>query len=148
MNKTVSQTIARIFEIVGYLWLAPSIISLFIPVVYSIMFLFMGHAAGLAVLAVIAGIFGAGVFLLVGYYRHSRDYLGEDKILPLWFGTLLFNLIFLLSAVYTSSSLPERHVDYSDGQQIFLIVFWYLPVCWWAVAVLLSGVAIASELSD
>ena len=144
MNKTVSQKIARVFEIAGYLWLGPSIISLFLPFLYSIMFIFTGHPEGIVALAVIAGIFGTGIFLLVKYYQHSRGWLDEDKVLPLWFGTLIFNSLFLLPTIYFYFSSSSRSYSYNTEQSILTLI-WYLPPFWWAMAVLLSVAAIVSQ---
>lgn len=145
MNMTFSQIIARIFEIAGYLWLVPSAICLFVPLLYSIMFIATGNAAGIVGLAIITGIFGIGVFLLVKYHQHSRGYLDDDKILPLWFGTLIFNSIFLLPVIYAYFSNPYRNYSSNAAQDIMTLI-WYLPPLWWATAVLLSVAAIVSEL--
>jgi hypothetical protein len=153
MNKTVSQKIARVFEIAGYLWLLPSTVSLIFPVMFAIMAILAGNPSGLIALAVIFGIFGAGVFLLVNYYRHSRGWLDEEKILPLWFGTLVFNLIFLSPVIYFYWSMPSPDYGYHDSQivtynssQIIILLMWLLPPFWWTTAALLSGVAIVSEI--
>ena len=118
MNMTVSQKIARVFEIVGYFWLVPSAISLFLPLLYSIMFIVTGNAAGIVGLAIIMGIFGIGIFLLVKYYQHSRGLLDEEKILPLWFGTLIFNSILLSPVVYAFATTPMKGYSYSIEQNI------------------------------
>ena len=106
MNKTVSQKIARVFEIAGYLWLIASIYLVFcasILIFFSIAFLANGAVVGfvgLLVGIISFGIFGLGAFLLRKYYKHSRGRLDEEQILPLWFGTLIFNSMFLLPGIY------------------------------------------------
>jgi len=136
-----------VFEIVGYLWLLPSIICLTPLVVFSLAFIFTGNLSGIFALAIILGIFGTGLFLLTKYYQHSRGMLDEEKILPLWFGTLVFNLIFLLPAIYFLASSPMPHYSYNDGQILAFLIY-VVPPFWWATAVILSGAAIISELID
>jgi hypothetical protein len=146
MKKTVSENIARVFEIAGYLWLVPSIVSLFLPLLYSIMFILSGFPEGIFAAAFIVGIFGAGVFLLQRYYLHSRGWLDEKKILPLWYATLAFNLTFLLPSIYFYYGALSLGYSYGSGDEIVMILLWHLPLFWWTTAVLLSIAAIISEL--
>jgi hypothetical protein len=154
MNKTFSQKIARIFEIVGYLWLIPSIYMLFFALVlmlYSIAFLANGSVVGLV--GILIGvipfvIFGFGVFLLRKYYKHSRGLLDEEEILPLWFITLIFNLVFLLPAIYFYSVSPPVDFLDIDAAQYGTLLIGILTPFWWAAAVVLSGAAIVSEIKN
>ncbi|HEX8247668.1 MAG TPA: hypothetical protein VF599_05835 [Pyrinomonadaceae bacterium] len=151
MKKTVSQKIARLFEIAGYLWLLPSVISLFYPVLFSIALVFSGGPDAVFLLLIPLAIFGAGVFLLVQYYRHSRGSLGDDFVIPLWAGTLVFNSLLLvpfaygLFGIFNAIDKLARPLD--DWQQI-AVFGWGLVTFWLAAAVLLSMTAIISELKN
>jgi hypothetical protein len=147
MKMTTSGKIARVFEIAGYIWLLPSVISLGLLVIYSIALTLAGHPVGIFVLAIIAGIFSAGVFLLRRYYAHSRGFLDEKKILPLWYATLAFNLMFLLPSIYFQYSTGALDYSYDNGE-IVTILIGYSPLFWWATAVMLSVAAIISELKN
>jgi hypothetical protein len=155
MNMTLSQKIARVFEIVGYLWLLPSIFMLFyalLVTLYSIAFLANGSVAGFVglLIGVISfALFGFGAFLLRKYYQHSRGRLDEEKILPLWFGTLIFNLLFLLPTIYFYFSTSVESYPYNDYQLMnFNQIMFLLPLFWWTAAIFLSGIAIASEINQ
>ena len=87
-EKTVSQKIARVFEIVDYILLVPSLAGLF----FGLMMLGSGDAGifGLGIFVV----FTIGIILLVGYFKHSRGTLSKAKTRNLWIGTIVFNGIF------------------------------------------------------
>lgn len=120
MNKTASQIIARIFEIAGYLWLVPSLIMLFYALLVLIVCLFAFSPVGVLFSSIPFLLFGFGVFLLVKYRQHSRGLLDDEKILPLWFGTLIFNLLFLLPAIYFFNSIPAPEYIYGERPLIGL----------------------------
>jgi hypothetical protein len=89
--KTQSQQIARGFEILGYVFLGPALISLIFPVIF-----FLSGMANLKLEVILFGlvpiaIATPGMFLLVGYNRHSRGLLNEDHIGTLWFWTIIYN---------------------------------------------------------
>jgi branched-subunit amino acid transport protein AzlD len=143
MKKTASQKIAGVFEIAGYLWLTPSVISLLYPLLALIGCIVTASVTGVLFLAIPFLIFGAGVFLLVQYYRHSRGLLGEGKINALWVGTLVFNLLFLLPSAYGFYSIPKARY-HNGGQEIFIVV-WSALILWWSAAVLMSITALMSR---
>jgi hypothetical protein len=147
MKMTASQKIARVFEIVGYLWLTPSIISLLYPVIFSIALVLSGNLAGIFISIIPLAIFGLGTVLLVQYYRHSRGLLAEDKIIPLWAGTLVFNLLISLLPAYGFYSTLRFRQHYHPNQDIF-IFGWGLLIVWWAAAILMSITAIMSEIKN
>ncbi|HLM03316.1 MAG TPA: hypothetical protein VK400_19845 [Pyrinomonadaceae bacterium] len=147
MQTTVSEKIARTFEIAGCLWLVPALISLIAPTLFSIAFVLGGNPLDAFFAAIPFLMFCAGLFLLVLYYRHSRGRLGEGKIIPLWTATFFFNLLFFLSSVYIFFSLPETPRPYSGGHRFF-IFFFGLAILWQAAAVLLSVTALISEVKN
>ena len=143
---TVSEKIARVFEIVGYLWLPPSIVTLFLPLTISIVLIFGGKAAGVFLLLIPLAIFGAGVFLLLQYYRHSRGLLDDDLIIPLWAATLVFNLLLLVSSAY-GFIFVSHPAFYYPGQRFFIFTC-RLLIFWLAAAVLLSIAALISKVKN
>jgi hypothetical protein len=147
MKMTASEKIARAFEIVGYLWLAPSIISLIYPFLLSIGLILSGSPAGIGLLLIPLVIFGFGVFLLMQYYRHSRGLLGEDMIIPLWAGTLVFNLLLFAPVAYGFFKLPKtpRH---SSGEHNLFNFGWGLLAVWLAAAILMSLTALISRFRN
>lgn len=147
MKWTASEKIARVFEIVGYLWLTPSIISLFYPLIFLISSIFTGSAPGILFSAIPFVIFGFGVCFLVQYYCHSRGLLDANAILWLWVGTFVFNLLFLLPSLYGFYTIPEARGQHNSGQDIVIFV-WGLLIFWWSMAVLLSITALASRFKN
>lgn len=171
MKMTVSEKIARVFEIAGYVWLLPSIISLIYPIIFLIGSFVAASPGGVLLSAIPLFAFGTGIFLLINYFKHSRGLLDEDKILPLWVGTLAFNLIFLLPSVYGFYSTFGVWRGDGEGQttgfliwiwqvlfwassqsiregQVVILLIWVLLTFWSATAVLLSLAAIAGELKS
>ena len=137
-RKTFSQKVARVFEVVGYLLLIPAILSL----IYSLIFVFV---LGLIVFL----IFCLGIVLLAGYVKHSRGTLDEEKIIPLWVGTLFYNVLPLLPVFYQILMKSDEFHNFSY-QQLFspFALFCIFLVLWWIVAVSLSIGAIFSEITE
>lgn len=149
MKMTASEKIARVFEIVGYLWLAPSIIGFGYSVLISVALMLGGSAAGFGLSLIPLAIFGAGVFLLAQYYRHSRGLLDDDLTIPLWAATLVFNFLLLVPFAYGFFVIFNPIFNYStslSGWQRIVAYGWGLATFWLAAAVLLSIAAIISEL--
>jgi hypothetical protein len=136
-----------VFEIVGYLWLTPSVISLFYPLILLIGSLLSGSAPGILFSIIPFAIFGAGVFLLSQYYRHARGLLGEEKITALWIGTLVFNLLFLAPSLYGFYSMRAAGNMNRHGQEMVDVV-WGLLIVWWSAAVLLSITGIMTRFKN
>jgi hypothetical protein len=144
-QKTFSQKVARIFEIVGYVMLLPSIISL----IYPLLMLLASIASLRFELFLYCSIpfilFGIGTTLLVGYFKHSRGILDERKIIPLWGGTFFFNCLFLVPTFYFSFGWLTNVRDFQTEQFSNPFVLVYLAVFfWWFCAVFLSVVAAVS----
>src|SRR5215203_4339792 len=95
MQKTYSQRVARGFEIVDYFLLLPAAVG----VLVGISAIFKEPLVGLLILITI----GIGLFLLVGYFKHSRGILDESYIPALWITTAVFNFILFLPWLYFAS---------------------------------------------
>ena len=136
-RKSFSQKVARVFEVVGYLLLVPAILGLF----YSLILVFLGLIVFL--------IFCLGIILLIGYFKHSRGTLSEEKVLPLWFGTFFYNALPLLLTFYQIliSTNDYQNFNFQEWLSPFGLFCIFL-VLWWAVAVALSIGAIYSELTE
>ncbi|HEY0427216.1 MAG TPA: hypothetical protein VGC76_05370 [Pyrinomonadaceae bacterium] len=80
---TTSQKIARAFEIAGYVLLIPAGFGAFLGT------FFIGGAPWLTLLIYATFIFGC--VLLIGYFKHSRGRLDENRIRSLWLATGFFN---------------------------------------------------------
>jgi hypothetical protein len=145
MKRTVSEKIALVFEIAGYLWLVPSLISLFYPLLLLLGSIFTLSALGIFISAIPFLIFGLGVFFLMQYYRHSRGLLGAKAIFALWVGTLAFNLLLLLPSVYVLHASQESG-HYKNAEPDIFTLVWGVLILWWSAAVLLSVTAIIGEL--
>lgn len=147
-QKTFSQKVARIFEIVGYVMLLPAVISLIYPLMALV-----ASIADFRPEVVLFGsipliLFGLGVVLLVGYIKHSRGSLDERKIVPLWGGTFFFNCLFLIPAVYSILTLTDRSgIKYQELSNPFALIGLFV-FFWWLCAVFLSAVAAISEIRN
>lgn len=93
MEKTYSQKIARVFEIICYVLLAPTILSLIYPVFFIIGGALEGNAAMVFIGFIPFLIVAPGIALLVGYFKHSRGRLKEKNIPALWLETAIYNFI-------------------------------------------------------
>lgn len=118
-----SQKVARFFEIMDYLVLAPAIMGLMLSLTV------IGNAP-LFTLA-IAAAFTAGCLLLCGFFMHSRGKLNESKIYALWCATIIYNVIDLIVTMLVVNSSR-------DGVS-FIFALWPLLV------IILSAMALVSE---
>ena len=136
-RKSFSQKAAGVFEIVGYLLLIPSFLGLFYSLFFIVLFPF-------TILA-----FSLGTILLIDYSKHSRGTLDEEKIIPLWYKTLIFNMLPLLPVIYLVI-VKSSDFDYLNCQRdvSFFTLFFMFLVLWWIIAVSLSITAIYTELTD
>ena len=136
-DKTVSQKIARVFEIVDYILLVPSIVGLFFG-------LLMIGRSGSAMFGVgIIAIFTIGVILLVGYFKHSRGRLSDNRVRALWIGTIVFNGIFLAPSLYfTFLNAVETNSRNDSYEIIFSPYGWIFG--WWTIAIGGSIIALGS----
>lgn len=148
-RKTFSQKAAGVFEVVGYLLLVPAILSLIFPFM-----MFIASLASLQIQLFVMSltpffIFGLGIILLGGYIKHSRGTLDEEKIIPLWGGTLIYNVLPLLPVFYQIFMKSDEFHDYSYQQFLSpFALFCIFLVFWWIVAVSLSIGAIYSKLTE
>ena len=145
MKKTVSEKIAGLFAIVGFMLLIPSALSMFFPVMFLIVSVTQPNLYAFLLGLIPLLIFGLGVVLLVKYYKHSRGLLDEDKILPMWFGSLAYNLMFLAPTAYFYIKTAGENYSRQSPDNGGLLIFG-LAVTWWMLAVFLSVTAIVSEL--
>lgn len=142
-RKTFSQKAARVFEIVDYVLLVPSAVGLLFGLV--MLFNITSFFYGLAICAV----FTIGTLLLIGYFKHSRGTLDEEKIFPLWGGTLVYNVLPLLPVFYRVFIKSDEFHNFSYQQLLSpFALFCIFLVFWWIVAVSLSIGAIYSELTE
>lgn len=145
MEKTTSQKIAGAFEIVGYLWLLPSLISLFYPLLILIVSVFTLQPVGIIFGLLSLLPFSLGMWLLVGYNRHSRGLMKErKKIFRLWYATMAFNWLFLAPAAYFYFQALFSE-DGFRARDVVAVVVYSLLIFWWAAAIILSAVAVVSE---
>lgn len=118
MEKTYSQKIARVFEIVDYILLLPAVLGLLLATLT-----FSG------VTFIVYGIFTGGVILLVGYRRHARGDLSPENLTALWLGSAVYNFILLLPCLFFVSKMFQKGFS-GELAFIFLlmlaIVFSYL----------------------
>lgn len=148
-RKTFSQKIARVFEVVGYLLLVPAILSLIYPffVLVASLFTLQIHFFMMSLIPFL--IFGLGLTLLIGYFKHSRGTLSEEKTIPLWVGTFFYNALPLLPIFYQILTNLDAYQNFNfQGRLPLFSFFCILLVLWWAAAVLLSIGAIFSELRE
>ncbi len=115
-KKSLSEKIARVFEIVGYILLVPAALA----VLVSAMVIFP--------LIISVPLFGIGLSLFVGYAKHSRGNLNESRILPLWIATFLFNFLPLLIPAYQHYSNTDERFE-SVGLFSGLLIFWWIIAC-------------------
>lgn len=133
-EKSVSQKIARVFEIVDYFLLVPSLAGL----LFGLMMVANPDSAlyGLAICAV----FTVGTILLVGYFKHSRGRLSEKATVALWVGTIIFNGLFLLPSLYFV------FVDSLENEILISPVG--LIMGWWTIAIGGSIIALSTYKTD
>ena len=148
-RKTFSQKVARVFEVVGYLLLVPAILSLIYPLLFVVGSLFSLQIPYLVISLIPFLIFGLGIALLAGYVKHSRGTLDEEKIIPLWVGTLFYNVLPLLPVIYQILMKSDGLYNFSYQQLLSpFALFCIFLVLWWIAAVSLSIGAIFSELTE
>lgn len=127
-EKTVSQKIARVFEIVDYILLVPSIGGLLLGMMMCI----SGEAVGIG-LGILA-VFTIGTILLSGYFKHSRGRLSKDSTRALWIGTIVFNGVFLLPSLYFLYDNLSKTDSRNDLVNIIISPYGWIIV-WWTIAI-------------
>lgn len=103
MERTYSQKAARVFEILDYVLLVPTLISLIYP-----FFFIIGGITERSPKMVLIGfipfvIVIPGLILLFGYRKHAKDKLDEKYITTLWLTTAVYNLLLLLPWLFIAA---------------------------------------------
>lgn len=120
MQKTFSQKVARVFEIIDYFLLIPAAIGVLVAVVIT----FGGSVYGLLILAALI----VGLALQVGYFKHSRGRLDENHISLLWLSSAIFNFLLFLPWLYGASVMLQNgglknYEGETDGGRVFYYLF-------------------------
>lgn len=145
-KKQLSEKIAQVFVIADVLFLGPGVLGM-IPAVLIMLFgILSGQVAFFLFALIPVLIFGTGMVLFVGYLRHANGNLGEDKILPLWFGTLIYNglplfvtwLLLIVREDYKALLIEK------SGIQNFGVILIAI-ICWLILATCLSLTALYDE---
>lgn len=157
LEKTFSQKAARVFEIIGYLLIVPATLLwllsflLVLGMLNSLRLENFHHQTfdNLLPLLIPSIIYSLGILLLVGYFKHSRGTLSENKIIPLWIGTLFYNLPPLLAVIYQIIIMPNNYhnIDFQELLSPYVLLSLSLVV-WWVIAIVLSIGAIYNELTE
>lgn len=140
-KKSLSEKIAKVFEVVNYIFIVPAILILFILLLIFLCGLFSLQWLSCIYALIFFFIIGIGVILFVGYIKHSRGTLDESKILPLWMVTFLYNVLPLMFIGFRFYGDYQNKISLEDFN-----VFPLLLVFWWLAAVCLSLTAIYDEL--
>lgn len=98
-QKTYSQKVARVFEIIDYFMLLPAAIGF--------LFGFAFIASNPLYTLLLYSFLIIGIVLLVGYFKHSRGNLDEKYFSALWLTTAGYNLVLLLPVLYWTSTLLQ-----------------------------------------
>lgn len=165
MKKTYSENLARLFEIVDYLFLIP---TLYFGILYVVpLFLYAGffsfvslfsqhYVFGIVFFAIcfaVLGIYIFGVRLMFGYFKHSRGKLDKNKTDRLWISTIVFNGIFFFPSLYLNlqCQLSEKCFldSFRDNYNELTILSecstaFILLTFWWGMAVILPITALLS----
>ncbi|HEX9959920.1 MAG TPA: hypothetical protein VGB00_03250 [Pyrinomonadaceae bacterium] len=164
MNKTYSENIAGLFEIVNYFLLLPIIICCIFWVIPLL--IYGGILSFAALFSQKHFIFGVlfflvyfilfallifGFILMIGYFRHSRGKLNSREVDKLWIKTLCYNAIFFFPSFYLNLQCWLTEKCYADSLnqsynelQILgkLSPVFVLLTFWWGIAVILSLIAL------
>ncbi len=136
MEKSLSQRIARLLEIINYFILVPTTLIEFFVLGSSFIALIQGQIIGFLCCSVITAVYAFGTLLLYGYRKHSRGKMSRAAVLRLWIGTILFNSI---PAIWMSSFLVgDNHFTNGDQFWFYNIFGSYISVILLAVAALIS----------
>ena len=140
-KKHLSEKIAQVFFVVGIIFLIPGMLGLLPATLIMLLgfFAMQGEVFLCGFISLL--IFAAGMALFVGYSKHSSGTLDENKILPLWFGTLIYNG-FPLFMTILSLIFGGRYSYFEAGN---FGLFSTLVIGWWILATCLSLTAIYDE---
>ncbi|HVE55448.1 MAG TPA: hypothetical protein VNB22_01380 [Pyrinomonadaceae bacterium] len=118
MEKTYSQKVARVFEIVDYFLLLPAGVGALV----GFFALFGQPLYGLLIYMIL----GVGMALLVGYFKHSRGRLDEKYISVLWLTTAVYNFLLFLPWLYNASTYLQPSQSWARGENQFTAGFFLL----------------------
>jgi hypothetical protein len=164
MNKTYSENIARLFEIVNYFLLLPIIICCIFWVIplliyggilsFAALFSRKHFIFGVLFFLIYFILFALLIFgftLMIGYFRHSRGKLNSGEVDKLWIKTLCYNAIFFFPSFYLNLQCWLTEKCYADSLnqsynelQILgkLSPVFVLLTFWWGIAIILSLIAL------
>ena len=128
-KKHLSEKIARVFEIVGYIQMIPAILLVIVSAIFILPLL------------ISVPLFTIGLVLFIGYIKHSRGNLDESKVEILWVATFLFNflpLLYMASQFYSYGTNAFASINIFSGPLIF----------WWIIACCLSLTAFYDEFIE
>lgn len=128
-KKHLSEKIARVFEIAGYVLIIPGILGVIVSAILIIPLL------------ISVPIFTIGLVLFIGYIKHSRGNLDESKVSILWVATFIFNLLPLLYMV-------SQFFSYGSMALASINVFSVPLILWWIIACCLSFTAFYDEFIE
>ena len=138
-EKTYSQKVARVFEIIDYFMLLPAGI---------------GFLVGLAFISVnplytvlLYAFLTTGIVLMVGYFKHSRGRLDEKYISALWLTTAAYNLVLFLPCLYRTSRLLQEanFKGYEGNDELASFMFLLAVVFAYLAAIVFSMKAFSFE---
>lgn len=135
MEKTYSQKVARVFEVISYVLLVPAFFGFF----YAVLLIIFGLGAGDAYVffcgLVPVMVAAAGIMLLVGYFKRSRDRLDEKYISALWIGTMVYNFLLLLPWILVAL-YHVKSSTFEDGLSVLYmataLIFGYAAAIYFA----------------
>lgn len=127
---------------VGYLLLVISVPALFAAGLIFFASFLAGAPGGVLFGSVPFFFTGIGVALLIGYKRHSEGRLAVEYRVPLWLGSIVFNVCPLAAAFLYAARTPFSKLV-ADGT-VALAPF----AIWWAAVVIVSIVALFEHRED
>lgn len=142
-KQHLSEKIAQVFVIADILLLIPGLLGM-IPALIILLFGIISAQINVLLFGLIPIlIFLIGIILFVGHLIHAGGDLAENKILPLWFGTLAYNGLPLFTTFLSFIANEDHRVlltgeNNSPNFQVILLA----SFGWLIVATCLSLTAI------
>ena len=129
-KKSLSEKIARVFEIVNYLFIIPAVLLLGLSLIIFLIGLFTLNLVTSLYCLVSILVFGLGITLFVGYVKHSRGNMVESKIIPLWMGTFLYNVLPLMYVCFKFFADYREKIVLGDlGEFTMFLILWWIMAC-------------------
>ena len=138
-QKTYSQKVARVFEVIDYLMLLPAGIGFLVGFVL----LWTNPLYTLLLYTFLI----SGIVLLVGYFKHSRGWLDEKYFSALWLTTAGYNFVLLLPSLYAASVLLQEKTfkGYEGNGALAAFLFLLVIVFSYIAAIVFSIKAFSFE---